>query len=99
MPSSYNLCSLFYINHGIVDISRVSENTERVKSVLLPPRGHVVKINSNLRLTFPDAPLDVEDFSCVSENWENLNCTWTEPWNPVRTEYDVHFKEPGRTSP
>ena len=90
MPSS-----LFYINHGIVDISRVSENTERV---LLPPRGHVGN-NSYLQLTFSDAPLDVEDFSCVSENWENLNCTWTEPWNPVRTEYDVHFKEPGRTSP
>ena len=88
------LVLLTYINYGIVDISRVSENTERV----LPPRGHVGN-NSYLQLTFSDAPLDVEDFSCVSENWENLNCTWTEPWNPVRTEYDVHFKEPGRTSP
>merc|ERR1719507_1008128 len=29
---------------------------------------------------------------CVSENWENLNCTWEEPWNPIPTKYRLEFK-------
>jgi len=44
-------------------------------------------------------PLDVENFSCISENWENLNCTWEEPYNPIKTQYKLDFKEPGRRSP
>jgi len=44
-------------------------------------------------------PLDVENFSCISENWENLNCTWDEPYNPIKTEYKLAFREPGRRSP
>jgi len=44
-------------------------------------------------------PLDVENFSCISENWENLNCTWDEPYNPIKTVYKLAFKEPGRRSP
>eukprot|EP00090_Calanus_glacialis_P006187 TRINITY_DN14855_c0_g1_i1.p1 TRINITY_DN14855_c0_g1~~TRINITY_DN14855_c0_g1_i1.p1 ORF type:complete len:1361 (-),score=228.52 TRINITY_DN14855_c0_g1_i1:1042-5124(-) len=44
-------------------------------------------------------PLDVENFSCISDNWENLNCTWDEPYNPIRTTYRLDFKEPGRRSP
>jgi len=37
-------------------------------------------------------PRDVEGFFCVSENWENLNCTWEEPWNPIPTKYRLEFK-------
>lgn len=37
-------------------------------------------------------PRDVENFACVSENWENLNCTWEEPWNPIPTTYRLKFK-------
>lgn len=44
-------------------------------------------------------PKNVENFSCISENWENLNCTWDEPYNPIRTVYTLNFKEPGRRSP
>ena len=25
---------------------------------------------------FADPPRDVENFTCISENWDNLNCTW-----------------------
>lgn len=44
-------------------------------------------------------PQPPTNFSCVSENWESLNCTWDEPYNPIRTAYSVHFKFPGRFSP
>ena len=27
-------------------------------------------------LCFEDPPRDVENFTCISENWDNLNCTW-----------------------
>ena len=43
-------------------------------------------------------PLNVTNFSCVSENWHNLNCTWDEAFNPVPTVYDVSFMEPGAYS-
>ena len=42
------------------------------------------------------APQPPKDFQCVSENWENLNCTWVEPENPVKTEYTLSYLEPGR---
>jgi len=41
-------------------------------------------------------PLPVRNFSCISENWSNLNCTWVEQFNPVRTQYKLHYVEPGR---
>jgi len=44
-------------------------------------------------------PLPIEDFSCISENWENLNCTWKEPYNPIKTTYMLAFKEPGWRTP
>ena len=40
-------------------------------------------------------PQDVQNFSCVSENWESLNCTWKEPTNPIPTIYAVHFISKG----
>ncbi len=33
---------------------------------------------------YVDPPLAVEDFSCISENWSSLNCTWREQYNPIR---------------
>ena len=50
-------------------------------------------------LAFADPPLPIEDFSCISENWENLNCTWKEPYNPIKTTYMLAFKEPGWRTP
>ena len=46
-------------------------------------------------LSLPDPPLPVKNFSCISENWSNLNCTWEEQFNPVRTRYTLHYAEPG----
>ena len=48
---------------------------------------------------FSVKPQDVAGFSCVSENWANLNCTWEEPANPLPTTYTLIFKGPGRRSP
>ena len=43
-------------------------------------------------------PLNVTKFSCLSENWHNLNCSWEEALNPIPTVYDVSFMEPGAYS-
>lgn len=36
-------------------------------------------------------PQDVENFTCISRNWESLNCTWTVPENPVRVDYILTY--------
>lgn len=43
-------------------------------------------------------PLTLANFSCISENWHNLNCSWAEEDNPVPTHYEVSFIEPGASS-
>ncbi len=35
------------------------------------------------------------DFHCISENWSNMNCTWKEPENPIRTTYSLSYIQPG----
>ncbi|XP_031844734.2 cytokine receptor domeless isoform X1 [Nomia melanderi] len=41
----------------------------------------------------PKEPLN---FSCVSHNWENMNCSWVPVQNYVTTRFTLVFKLPGR---
>ncbi|KAI4504019.1 hypothetical protein M0802_000490 [Mischocyttarus mexicanus] len=41
-------------------------------------------------------PSEPENFTCVSHNWENLNCTWNPVKNYVTTRFKLVFKLPGR---
>ncbi|XP_049959964.1 cytokine receptor-like [Schistocerca serialis cubense] len=41
-------------------------------------------------------PQPVDKFSCLSWNWESLNCTWTAPENPLRTRYKIMYALFGR---
>ncbi|XP_025196272.1 cytokine receptor-like [Melanaphis sacchari] len=41
-------------------------------------------------------PLNVTNFSCVSNNWESLTCNWTKPENPIKTNYKIYFRLPSR---
>ncbi|XP_054259785.1 cytokine receptor-like isoform X1 [Macrosteles quadrilineatus] len=41
-------------------------------------------------------PEFVKNFSCVSHNWDNLNCTWVTPNNFVKTKYTLVYQLPGR---
>ncbi|MPC26024.1 Receptor-type tyrosine-protein phosphatase delta [Portunus trituberculatus] len=49
-----------------------------------------------------DKPEDVQNFTCVSMNWESLNCSWSVPENPVKVTYSLTYviqdytKEPRR---
>ncbi|XP_042241215.1 uncharacterized protein LOC121878859 isoform X3 [Homarus americanus] len=36
-------------------------------------------------------PQDVENFTCISKNWQTLNCTWTIPYNPVQVIYNLTY--------
>ena len=42
-------------------------------------------------LALTDKPLPVEDFRCVSQNWQTVNCTWREPFNAIRTRYEPEY--------
>jgi len=39
-----------------------------------------------------DDPKDPKDFTCISENWNSLLCSWIEPWNPIKTSYLLAFR-------
>lgn len=41
-------------------------------------------------------PQPVDKFSCLSWNWDSLNCTWTVPENPLRTRYKIMYALFGR---
>lgn len=41
-------------------------------------------------------PQNVSDFSCVSQNWQNLTCSWKKRPNPIKTRYKVWYRLPGR---
>jgi len=43
-----------------------------------------------------ELPRKPENFSCLSDNWQTINCTWTEPWNAVQTVYKLGYILPGR---
>ncbi|XP_077286127.1 cytokine receptor domeless [Arctopsyche grandis] len=44
-------------------------------------------------------PQNITNFSCVSNNWQNLTCTWRpHRINYVRTEYSLSFTLKGRAS-
>lgn len=31
------------------------------------------------------------DFKCRSDNWQNMTCQFTKPWNPIPTEYQLTY--------
>ena len=41
-------------------------------------------------------PLEPENFNCISSNWQDLNCTWSEPDNYLSTNYTLFFQQRGR---
>lgn len=43
-----------------------------------------------------DEPRKPKSFGCVSQNWENMLCSWVPEENYITTKYIVLFKLPGR---
>lgn len=41
-------------------------------------------------------PKEVNNFTCLSHNWEVLNCTWDEPNNGIKTNYSIFYSIPRR---
>ncbi|CAL4058619.1 unnamed protein product [Meganyctiphanes norvegica] len=39
-------------------------------------------------------PQDVENFTCISDNWESMNCTWDVPKNPLKVDYTLTYVVP-----
>lgn len=40
----------------------------------------------------------MDDFKCISINYENLTCSWTAPQNYVKTSYKLTYHLSGRAS-
>lgn len=36
-------------------------------------------------------PHNVTNFKCRSENWQKMNCSFEQPYNPIPTQYDLSF--------
>lgn len=36
-------------------------------------------------------PQNVSDFKCRSDNWQNMNCSFRQPFNPIPCDYKLHF--------
>ncbi|CAG2054668.1 unnamed protein product [Timema podura] len=41
-------------------------------------------------------PQEVKNFTCISQNWQNLTCSWEKPENFVKTKYKLRYRFPGR---
>ncbi|XP_046405869.1 cytokine receptor-like isoform X2 [Ischnura elegans] len=41
-------------------------------------------------------PQEVQNFTCISDNWQNLTCSWVPPHNFIKTTYTLGFRLPGR---
>jgi len=54
------------------------------------PRG---LCNQMMYVGYPALPPD--NFTCISDNWQSLNCTWDVPYNPIRTTYELNYFENG----
>ncbi|XP_076063626.1 cytokine receptor-like isoform X3 [Oratosquilla oratoria] len=50
----------------------------------------------SVRFGYP--PQDVQNFSCISRNWQQLNCSWIAPKNPVEVTYALTYVLPGRVT-
>ncbi|XP_069693403.1 cytokine receptor isoform X2 [Periplaneta americana] len=48
------------------------------------------------RVVVDRKPQEVQNFSCISRNWQNLTCSWKKPPSHVKTKYDLAFRLPGR---
>lgn len=42
-------------------------------------------------ICFSVPPQEITDFKCISENLDNLTCTWTAPENHVVTKYHLSY--------
>ncbi|XP_064109262.1 cytokine receptor-like isoform X2 [Macrobrachium nipponense] len=77
--------------HQVVNASAIKINvkTEEPKSYdlwcALREKYHLC--SRIVKVGYP--PENVQNFTCLSKNWSNLNCTWTVPDNPVKVLYSV----------
>jgi len=42
-------------------------------------------------------PSPLENFSCLSYNWDTLNCSWTPVKNDIQTTYEIGYMLPSRS--
>ncbi|BES90108.1 FN3 [Nesidiocoris tenuis] len=101
----YNSSNLFfsYDNDPVESNYVTIVNETTIKLEMEPPRWKKL-MHCSLRLddgTMPlvclnyvfvgDKPQPLENFNCVSHNWESLNCSWTRKPNFIPTQYNVSF--------
>uniref|UniRef100_A0A336MQ57 CSON004107 protein n=1 Tax=Culicoides sonorensis TaxID=179676 RepID=A0A336MQ57_CULSO len=67
-------------------LSRATENDTKRYQCLLDGEGVGV---TNLYIGYK--PTNVTDFKCRSDNWQNMTCKFTKPYNPIPTEYQLTY--------
>lgn len=85
--SSMFYCKLSHDRHNHSYMSNIIGKDNRDKS------DEMVCLNS---VQVGHKPQDVNNFTCISYNWEFLNVSWIPPDNGVKTNYSVSFQIPKR---
>lgn len=67
-------------------LEHATENDTKRYQCLLDGEGVGV---TNLYIGY--RPTIVTDFKCRSDNWQNMTCKFTKPWNPIPTEYQLTY--------
>lgn len=52
------------------------------------PKEQLICLNS---VVIGSKPKEVTNFTCISHNWEVLNCSWVEPKNGIKTNYSIYY--------
>ncbi|CAL8084255.1 unnamed protein product [Orchesella dallaii] len=73
---------------AVVRVKNMNASSIFLRCDLKRPNGSRIQVCQNsIDVGFP--PLPVDDFRCIANEWQSLNCTWRLPSNPVRTRYTL----------
>jgi cytokine receptor domeless len=58
------------------------------------------KVNGQHGISYNDVkighkPVDILDVKCLSQNWQDMNCTFEKPYNPIPVQYTLRYRIKG----
>lgn len=94
----------FYHGRKFIESEKVNATTRRLYIEHLDKQVYTFYCKNNVtnkpcttRVLVDDSPSNVTDFSCISKNLDELNCTWTSPEIYSITTYRLSFNIYGNT--
>lgn len=102
MYSSKNLSFFNNTDQSPVDRKYVREINESVIEMIMHNASEqesmiVCQLNGQHGISYNDIkigrlPEEIYDLKCQSNNWDNMNCSFPKPYNPVAVHYNVKYR-------